>query len=691
MDKRFWAALLPAATMMNSNVDAAAFDACPYTAFLLQEAQTKVYGVNLSTGAYQTLQTNVGMNGNLNAAGFNETDNYIYAYNTTSNQVVKVSSDFTAVALPVTNLLSSNFFVGDVHNNIYYLYRYGKGLYQIQLDSTQANYLNLVKVTGSNTKMRLTDFAFHPADGNIYAIDNKYGYLYRIDPMTGNKTTLGNAGVTGTFGAAYFEASGQFYFSRNQDGNIYTIDISDPNNIIPIATLFAKGPNSGLNDGVRCASAPAAVTEVDLGDAPDSYLTAIADNGPRHDLTTATTLYLGTVAGDAELIATESDDSTGVDDEDGVIFTSLENGETSLISVTANDTGYLNAWVDWNQDGDFLDNNEKVFDSKLLNAGMTSLFLNVPDFVSEGQTWARFRFSSLASLPHYGGAPDGEVEDYAITLENSQLSAYNYGPFTAAFEDSWPIEGDFDLNDVVMRYSIEVKADPNYNVSQITLSGTLQAMGADYFNGFAIHLPELARSVVNEADILFTKNGVASNDAALETGQSNVVLVISEDLRADTASTCRFFRTQESCQEIERFTFSLTIPLQANTKLWALPAPPYDPFIFGTPEKYHGDSAVTGRALEIHLDDYEPTDLGVASINLMTTQDDNSDLGAGSVYRTENGLPWGFIITESWVHPKERIDMLNAYPNFFSYATQGSNVDWYTGTKRISAHLYGLE
>lgn len=95
---------------------------------------------------------------------------------------------------------------------------------------------------------------------------------------------------------------------------------------------------------------------------------------------------------------------------------------------------------------------------------MTTAYISVPDYISEGDTWARFRFSSTQNLDYYGGASDGEVEDYPVTLENSNLSTYNYGPYTAAFEDSWPKTGDYDLNDVVVEYNIVVKAAVNYDV-----------------------------------------------------------------------------------------------------------------------------------------------------------------------------------------------------------------------------------
>ena len=322
---------------------------------------------------------------------------------------------------------------------------------------------------------------------------------------------------------------------------------------------------------------------------------------------------------------------------------------------------------------------------------MNALVINVPSSVSAGETWARFRFSSAEELPAFGGAPDGEVEDYQVTLEDALFSTANYGPFTAAFEDSWPREGDYDLNDVVMRYQVEVKSDQADNAKQIKISGTLQALGADYQNGFGIHLPSLARSAADEGNIVFLVNGQPVNRSPLEAGQGNVVLIISENLTADTQSSCRFHRTLENCQEVERFNFSVTVPLDDGISTGSLPNAPFDPFIFAVEGFNHGAGTSIGRGLEIHLDDFEPTQLGNPSLELMGDFDDRSNLGTGSLYRTENGLPWGFILTENWAHPEEQVDMLLAYPRFFDYCTTGDHPDWFISEKRVSQHLYGLE
>lgn len=117
-----------------------------------------------------------------------------------------------------------------------------------------------------------------------------------------------------------------------------------------------------------------------------------------------------------------------------------------------------------------------------------------------------------------------------------------------------------------------------------------------------------------------------------------MVLIISENLTADTQSSCRFHRTQENCQEIERFNFSVTVPLDDGISTGSLPNAPFDPFIFAVEGFNHGAGTSIGRGLEIHLDDYEPIQLGNPSLELMGDYDDRSDIGTGSLYRTENGL-----------------------------------------------------
>ena len=96
--------------------------------------------------------------------------------------------------------------------------------------------------------------------------------------------------------------------------------------------------------------------DMDFGDAPDpDYPTLLSSNGARH--TVIPGIYLGSIVDvETDGLPEENalgDDGDGDDDEDGVDFTSaLVRDSTASVTVTASVAGYLNAWVDFNNDGD---------------------------------------------------------------------------------------------------------------------------------------------------------------------------------------------------------------------------------------------------------------------------------------------------------------------------------------------------
>ncbi len=105
------------------------------------------------------------------------------------------------------------------------------------------------------------------------------------------------------------------------------------------------------------------------------------------------------------------------DDEDGVSFLSKFNSflDTS-IEVIASGAGLLNAWIDFNADGDWDDAGEQVFVDEQLASGVNPLTIRTPMGAVAGLTYARFRFSTDAGLLPTGLASDGEVEDYQIDI-----------------------------------------------------------------------------------------------------------------------------------------------------------------------------------------------------------------------------------------------------------------------------------
>lgn len=165
---------------------------------------------------------------------------------------------------------------------------------------------------------------------------------------------------------------------------------------------------------------PGGGNNLDYGDAPAPYPTLVTDNGARHVILDG--FHLG-ASNDAEPNGqpTPNADGDGSSD-DGVVFvggTQIFRGRpNSQITVTASQAGRLDAWIDFNRDGDWNDPGEQIFVNQQLTgaAGGQTLSFTIPINAVLGTTFARFRFSSAGGLSPVGLAQDGEVEDYRLEI-----------------------------------------------------------------------------------------------------------------------------------------------------------------------------------------------------------------------------------------------------------------------------------
>jgi hypothetical protein len=161
---------------------------------------------------------------------------------------------------------------------------------------------------------------------------------------------------------------------------------------------------------------------LDWGDAPDRpYPTRFDSDGARHVIREG--FHLGDTIdrdpnGQPSADAKGDDGDADGDDEDGVFFETVPTpGDRERVRVVASGAGRLDAWADWNRDGDWDDPGEQTFTSEPLVAGPNLLtYLVPPEALTDRDrpTYARFRFSTAGGLSPKGLAEDGEVEDYAL-------------------------------------------------------------------------------------------------------------------------------------------------------------------------------------------------------------------------------------------------------------------------------------
>ncbi len=197
-----------------------------------------------------------------------------------------------------------------------------------------------------------------------------------------------------------------------------------------LMAFFAQGGVLKLTPGTDYGDAPSA----GQSGFSQSYPVTVAENGARHKTR-------GPLLGsrrDAEKDGAHSGEAKGDDPtgdfpdvnigvaREGVVLGVLRHGNQKVISVqVAGAQGRLDAWIDFNRDGDWDDAGEQVYQSLPLVAGANWLMLPVPVTASLGKTYARFRLSTAGGLTPRGLAEDGEVEDYEVTILEAESTGSN--------------------------------------------------------------------------------------------------------------------------------------------------------------------------------------------------------------------------------------------------------------------------
>ena len=189
--------------------------------------------------------------------------------------------------------------------------------------------------------------------------------------------------------------------------------------------------------GLEYGDAPETGTDQDP--TPHGYPTTLANDGARHEAVFSIRLgdRLDPEADGKPAILVDGDDLDADDDDDGILFGTpqifphpvlgpgtqplpvLSPGPQTLVALNSV-SGYLNAWIDFNRDGDWDDPDEHVVDEVFVGTGPVrpEVPFTVPASLPDGLSVMRVRFTTVADAAGTvtGLAPDGEVEDYLVQL-----------------------------------------------------------------------------------------------------------------------------------------------------------------------------------------------------------------------------------------------------------------------------------
>ena len=157
----------------------------------------------------------------------------------------------------------------------------------------------------------------------------------------------------------------------------------------------------------------------DYGDAPAPYASEQSQGGPRHAVDPSFTLG-ATINADSDALLDDADNDDGITVA-GLLQTGFATNVSINVNADAGRTFYVDAWFDWDADGQFESGEQLRFGSadtgrSVLGIGTNVVSVNVPASAASGETYARFRLSESPNLGPVGDATSGEVEDVRLLV-----------------------------------------------------------------------------------------------------------------------------------------------------------------------------------------------------------------------------------------------------------------------------------
>ncbi len=224
------------------------------------------------------------------------------------------------------------------------------------------------------------------------------------------------------------------------------------------------------------------------------------------------------------------------------------------------------------------------------------------------------------------------------------------------FEDLWPYAGDYDMNDVMIKYSSKVyKHILNNSVYRIETEYTPCHNGGKIQSGFGVQLTNLAPDAVHKVTATGAIPSQYMQGQPLEPGQKHPTVLLFDDIQPVLDN-------------------KISVTFELNDVIESTVTPPFNPFIFVESDKIRGK--------EVHLVKHMPTDK--ADPSLFGTGHDGSKPSQNLYYvLAKNDTQYPFALNMPFLEnipiPDEGVKIDDSYPKFRSWVESDgkTNKDWY--------------
>lgn len=281
------------------------------------------------------------------------------------------------------------------------------------------------------------------------------------------------------------------------------------------------------------------------------------------------------------------------------------------------------------------------------------------------------------------------VTDVNDAFPTDPTRAYiNYFPAektfgTLAYEDQWPVTGDYDINDLVVNYHYKIISNAQNNIVEFFADYVPVAAGATYYNGFGVAFPFSTAAVKTVTGQSLLNGYIKQNSNGTESGQTNAVIIPFDNHSnlIRNAGNAAILNTDMLKAKMTGDTAHIYLQFTSPISKASFGNAPFNPFAISNQRRTH----------EVHLPGNLPTDL--ADKNLLGTLQDATKIASNIFYVTKDNHPWALSFLNEFSYPTEGTDISKAYLHFLDWANSGGTLytDWYSNTGsgyRNTANIY---
>lgn len=280
-----------------------------------------------------------------------------------------------------------------------------------------------------------------------------------------------------------------------------------------------------------------------------------------------------------------------------------------------------------------------------------------------------FSLKDVQGLYNYEGSTDENGLNVVITSG------------TLVFEDNWPTLGDYDFNDLVADYKVQTHYTPgnpdHYQYERINVSVTFRAVGGYHPDKLGLQF----LGIDNDSFKRLRNKYIASTEGLdvrtkgitvkLENkGEEDIPVFIFEGL--SSLRNGKDYYNTEKADDTDLVTVSFSIYFNLKNNLDASSA------LTQSASAFNQDFfLITNEKREIHLKGYGPSALYTNYDKDLSLP--NAEVAGSTYYCTDKNFVWGMKLPRNFKHPKEKIDISEAYTGFKGWVESNAlnNQEWY--------------